>query len=159
MKRWSVLFLALALWALAGCGGPAAPGQRPQRQCQKQHAPPLHSFLSPSPKRAAGTAGPTAARLSSLVSAYHSFQKNAIHFFTFFRFFDSFFEKAAKMPPGTFQAAEEIGLPGELHIVSGAKHIRGNCQAPGRKKKNPRLRRGSPSDSVLTARCASSRRP
>ena len=24
MKRWSVLFLALALWALAGCGGPAA---------------------------------------------------------------------------------------------------------------------------------------
>ena len=22
MKRWSVLFLALALWALAGCGGP-----------------------------------------------------------------------------------------------------------------------------------------
>ena len=26
MKRWSVLFLALALWALAGCGGAPADG-------------------------------------------------------------------------------------------------------------------------------------
>ena len=32
MKRWSVLFLALALWALAGCGGPAADeGRREKR--------------------------------------------------------------------------------------------------------------------------------
>ena len=40
-----------------------------------------------------------AARLSSLVSAYHSFQKNAIHFFTFFRFFDSFLKKPQKCRP------------------------------------------------------------
>ena len=35
MKRWSVLFLALALWALAGCGGapprPGAAGDAPSR--------------------------------------------------------------------------------------------------------------------------------
>ena len=64
------------------------------------------------------------------------FRKMPFIFFTFLLFFcDSFFRKMPqKLPPGTFQAAEEIGLPGELHIVSGANHIRGNCQAPGRKK-------------------------